>query len=196
VKYFAYKSYEEYLSLQKKISQKTLRRTCGYDLRRDYIYMMMQKYKVKGKTILSVGTRNEVELDFFEKKGYKAEGIDLFKTNKIIECDMSRIYKHPILKNKKYDIVFSSDSLEHCLDLKGFIKELNKICKRYFVCMCKVASEPDCWDCSIHPFMMYLSDFNICNKELLKTFKNFKVVVNEIQKHNTRLFFILKKKKK
>ncbi|KKL80751.1 hypothetical protein LCGC14_2001620 [marine sediment metagenome] len=160
----------------------------------------MEELKITGESILCVGARHSSEVEFFEKKGFKAEGIDLFEANKIIKCDMSKMLKHPYIKDQKYDIVFCNEVMEHCVDLDGFIKGLNKICKKYFVCLGPASKEKkeiiryNWWDCSVHKFMININNTEVYSKNLLTTFKEFKIVINESYKEGHRLFFILEKK--
>ena len=191
-----YKNYKEYIKIQKSKAQRTTRFTNKREHRRNYIYERMKELNISGKSILCIGARANSELEFFEKRNFKiVDGIDLFSTNKIIECDMSRIYKHPYFKKRKYDIVFSSESLEHCLDLRGFVKGLNKVCRKYFVCMCPAIKVPTMWDCGSFSFMKKSSDPVKYKKYLNKEFSEFRIVINEAHKEGSRLFFILKKKK-
>jgi len=195
VEYFKYKSYEEYLEIQRKKALLTKTRTsraCG-ERRRRYLYKRMSKTGVKGSTILCIGARDDSEILFFKERGYQTDGIDLYSTDNIIECDMSKIYEHPYFQEKKYDIVFSNESLEHCLDIDGFIKGLNLVCKRYFVCMCPVG-DAGLWDCARHSFMEHMDDIEHNKKDLEECFSEFNVILNEIHKEGHRMFFILEKK--
>jgi len=157
----------------------------------------MQQFGVCGKNILCVGARDDSEANFFRKLGMEADGIDLYSSGKIIECDMSKMLEHPYLKNKEYDIIFASDSLEHCADLCGFIQGLNKLCKNYFVCFGPSANGAleginiDNWDCAIHKFMTDNSNFA---KNLLDAFCQFDIVTSQLDRGGKKLFFILKKK--
>jgi len=152
----------------------------------------MMEHGIEGKSILCVGARHDCEVDFFIDKGHTAVGIDLFDTEKIINCDMSRIYEHPKLKNYRFDIVFSCESLEHCLDLKGFAKSLRLVCEKYFVCLFTIARNIRFWDCHRPDFVDYIGTDRY-DEELLKVFPGFELVINEVHKNSTRGFFILKK---
>ncbi len=195
--YEGYKDYQDYLNMQSSGRKKNRYLTKKREPRRIWIYNRMIELGVKGKTILFLGARDDSELITFEKLGYKVDGIDLYSTEKIIKCDMSKIYKHPYFKNKKYDIICAFESLEHCWNAKGLIKGLNKLCKKYFVCMGPMWDEPDEWDCVVYKFMTSENKNNpeIYKKNLLETFPKFKIIINEIHKRGKRFFFILKKKK-
>ena len=75
---------------------------------------------------------------------------------------MSKMLEHHHFKNRKYDIVVSIDSIEHCIDLDGFIDGLNTICSKYFICFClsayhfatKEQINISSWDAAIHKFMI------------------------------------------
>jgi len=189
------KNYIRYLNFQSRRAKKTKKLTPKNEASRLFIYRRMQEFGISGKTVLCVGARHKSEPEFFEKRGYIADAIDLFENDKISVCDMSRIYKHPVFKYKRYDVVFSNSAMEHCLDLDGFIKSLNTVCEGYFLCMCDVPDKEDDWDCSIHPFMEQIADVEKTKSLLSDIFKEFDVVVNECQKRGRRLFFILKKRK-
>jgi len=154
----------------------------------------MVAHGIEGKSVLCVGARDDSEVDFFTNKGYCAAGIDLFDTRTIINCDMSRIYEHPKLKHYRFDIVFSGESLEHCLDIKGFVKSLNLVCEKYFVCMFGVIKKEDLddWDCFRPDFLDYMGTDRY-DKELIKMFPGFELIVNEVHRKGKRGFFILKK---
>ena len=193
--------YKKYIELQKGKSLRTRYLTIRHGGRREWIYNKMQEMGVEGESILCVGARDFTEVDFFEKKGFKAEGIDLHGEDKIIECDMSKMLEHPYIKDQKYDIVYCNDVLEHCLDLDGFIEGLNKVCNKYFVCMNtsgKAETEEryniDWWDCSIHKVMIGIEDEEVYRKNILEAFSEFEIVINESHKDNQRIFLILKKK--
>ena len=204
-KKYEYKNYKEYINIQTKMAKRTRGRTRSSSRRnrRQWIFDRMIELNIRGKSILCLGARDDSEVEFFGNNGFKSIGIDLIESKKIKKCDMSKIYKHSYFKNKKYDIVFASEILEHCLDFDGFIKGLNLICNKYFICMgptyskLKKVGAPDQWDCNIQNFMCYEKekDKDMYKNSLLKTFKKFNIIINEIHKKGDRLFFILKKKK-
>ena len=186
--------YLKYIAFQVTRAKTTKNQTVKYEKRRKYIYNCMQDSNVAGKTILCVGARHKSEPEFFEKRGYVADAIDLYEAEKIIQCDMSKMHEHPYFKNKKYDIVFASEAIEHCLDFEGFVKGLNQVCDGYFVCMCPAVKKPTLWDCGKHPFMENVLDNALYTNNLLKCFPMFEIVINEVHKVGKRLFFILKKR--
>ena len=202
-KYYEYKDYEEYIDSQIKRAARTagMTRRVSCEKRRGWIYDRMVELGVSGESILCLGCRDEAEINFFENKGYKADGIDLYAKKRVIECDMSKLLEHEYFKNKKYDVIFGMEALEHCLDFENLLKAINKMCVKYLVFMgpvlgTKIILEPDNWDCNFQPFMF---SENIKNKKthddlLLDTFKEFEIIVNEVYKSGKRLFFVLKRK--
>jgi hypothetical protein len=194
--YFKYKNYEDYINWQKRSALKTKSRTSRATgiRRRNYLYSRMEEAGVIGSSVLCVGARDDSELDFFKEKGYEADGIDLYSTENIIECDMSKMHEHSYLKDKKYDIVYSNEAMEHCLDFDGFYKGLNLVCSGYFVCMCPVGV-PNVWDCARHDFMSNTDDIEKNKEGLEKYFPDFDVILNEVHKAGYRMFFILKRRK-
>lgn len=203
-KYYEYKDYEEYITSQIKRAARTkgMTKRPSCERRRGWIFERMVELGVEGESILCLGCRDEAEITFFENKGYKeVDGIDLYAKGKVIEADMSKLLENKYFKNKKYDIIFGMEALEHCLDFENLLKAINKMCTKYLVIMGPVLGSPtipvpDNWDCNFQPFMF---SENIKNKKihddlLLDTFKEFEIIVNEVHKRGRRLFFILKKK--
>ncbi len=155
-KKYEYKDYDEYIKLQIKRSRRTkgMTRRESCNRRREWIYKRMTELEIEGKSILCLGARDEAEINFFENKGYEVDGIDLFNSGKVIECDMSRLLKHEYFKNKKYDIIFAMEAIEHCLNFEGLLEGINKLCKRYFICMSpicgtKIIQKPDNWETTL-----------------------------------------------
>lgn len=188
-------NYQRYLAKQKHWSSRSMSQTDKHVGKRLWVYSRMQELEVYGKTMLCVGARHDSEVNFFQERGFAVDGIDLHATGKIIECDMSKMLEHDYLKDKNYDVVFSHDSMEHCLDLEGFIKGLNVLCKGYFVCTCPFHGSSrqeeynvKLWDCSIHKFMI-----DPIRENLLETFREFSVVVADAYPTKTKCFFVLKK---
>jgi hypothetical protein len=197
--YYNYKDYEEYVKMQKSKAARTTRVTVRYAGRRRWIYQQMVENHVEGNSILCLGARHAVELEFFREKGYKVvDGIDLFKNynvdDSIIECDMSKMHEHPYFKDKKYDVVFSHASMEHCLDFDGFIKGLDQICTKFFVCFCPQVKVTTLWDCSQHKFMEHAQDDALLKIDLQTSFLNFNIVFSNYYPSNNVIFFILEKK--
>ena len=193
------KDYQIYINTQLRRATRSQNKTRTDKTRRQWIYSRMQELNIDGKTVLCVGARHESEMDFFEEKGFEVEGIDLWDEGKMVKCDMSKMLEHPHFKNQRYDIVYSNESIEHCLDLDGFIKGLNVMCKKYFVCMCPDSdhagltegyTNPTLWDCSVHKFQTSHDKYE---EYLMDAFDQFKIIVAEVHRRS-RLFFILEKK--
>ncbi len=202
-KKYEYKDYDEYIKLQIKRSRRTsgMTRRPSCERRRNWIYKRMKELKIEGKSILCLGARDEAEINFFENKGYKVDGIDLYGRGKVIEADMSKLLEHEHFKDKKYDIIFGMEALEHCLDFENLLKAINKMCKKYLIFMGPVLGSPtipipDEWDCNFQPFMFAenIKSKKIHDSLLLNTFKEFDIIVNEVHKRGRRLFFVLKRK--
>lgn len=192
---YNYKDYDEYIRLQKSRAAKTKESTRKHIGRREWIYSQMIENGIDGDSILCLGARHRDELDFFKEKGYETvDGIDLLKSDGIIECDMSKIYEHTYFDNKKYDVVLSCESLEHCLDFEGFIRSLNIVCSEFFVCIGPAVKVVNAWDCSRHSYMNNVRNDELFKKDLLESFPEFNIVFNMYNPSNNRIFFILRKK--
>ncbi|MFN7875405.1 MAG: class I SAM-dependent methyltransferase [Pirellula sp.] len=115
--------YQAYVGkqLSRTINKKVHRGTHTYFL----IDEINAKFGVSGKTVLCVGCRNLVEVEYFESKSAsKITAIDLNGDEiKILSMDMHNL-KFP---DKSFDIVFSSHSLEHSFDPKKVISELSRV---------------------------------------------------------------------
>ena len=190
---YKYKSYAEYIEMQSYYASRRKTRTRSHEKRRQWIYDYLKDHDIEGDSVLCVGARDDSEVDFFTNKGHDTIGIDLYETRAIINCDMSKMYEHPKLKDMKFDMVFSLESLEHCLDIEGFVKGLNLVCKKYFVCMFGIIKAPNYWDCHQFDFTKYAGT-NRYDEELIKVFPDFELVTNEVHKRGKKGFFILKKK--
>jgi hypothetical protein len=188
---YPYESYSDYIAAQADYASRRKTRTRKHERCRQWIYDYLKDHNIEGDSFLCVGARDDSEIDFFTNKGHEATGIDLYESKSIIKCDMSRIYDHPELQYKKFDIVFSMNSLEHCLDLRGFVRGLNLVCRKYFVCMFDIV-ELTWWDCQRPDFVKYIGTEKY-NNEIVKTFPGFEIVVSELHKDKKRVFFILKK---
>jgi len=190
-----FKNYDEYIRLQSRKSKKTMYRTETHGWRREWIYKKMVAYGIKGNSILCIGSRHRSEVDFFEAMGFSPViGIDLFEAEKIHCCDMSKMLEDPFLKDQKFDVVMSIESIEHCMDIDGFMKGLNQLCSQYFICMCPIVKVPKKWDCGLYPFMMNLKNDQDLKIKLESYFTQFSVIYCSMRQGGTRLFFMLKKK--
>jgi len=192
---FKYKSYDQYLAMQRSYARKRKSRTIKRDKRRQWVIDNMRSHGVEGKTVLCLGSRDDSEVQTFIKNGYDAMGIDLFETKLITECDMARMYEHPTLKDMKFDIVIALEALEHCLDFEGLVRGLRLVCAGYFVCMFPILDEPNWWDCNMPDFLDYFGTDEY-DEKLAASFPGFEIVTNEIHKQNEKVrrgYFILKR---
>ena len=74
--------------------------------------------------------------------------IDVFDEGPIHNCDMSRIYDHPEIGSRTYDVFVSIRSLAHCVDFDGFLKGLNLHASLGIYCFTKAEFQQDKWFCS------------------------------------------------
>lgn len=185
--------YNEYLKTQIQRAKKTRKATINTLHRRKKIFQLIIDLKLDITSILCVGCRDKSEIDFFAEKNYKTEGIDLIGGKNIITCDMARIPLSPYFKDKQYDAVVSIESMEHCLDLKGFIEGLNQICTKYFICYTPILKRIGNWDVAMHPFCKE-EGYDV---ELNKIFNKFQLIYSktdtEKEDKYRRLIFILEK---
>jgi len=181
--------------MQREYAQKRKIRTIKREKRRQWVIDNIRSHNIEGSTVLCLGARDDSEVRTFINNGYEAMGIDLFETEWITECDMSRIYEHPVLKDAKFDIVIALEALEHCLDFDGLLRGLRLVCAGYFVCMLPILDEPDWWDCHRPDFLDYLGTDNY-DEALGASFPGFEIVINEVHKPQSRIkrgYFILKR---
>lgn len=150
---FKFNSYEEYVLAQKTAARKTKQITPRNERKREIIQKTIEELELKIDSILCVGARERSEVDFFQNIGYSTIGIDLYRNDNILECDMSKIPDHPNFQNKIFSAVISIDSIEHCLDLEGFKRGLDKVCSRYFICLSRFRTKPSNWDVAVYPFI-------------------------------------------
>ena len=155
-----YDSYEDYVEVQTvgALRKKGITKRSGVGgVNWCLNYLKQNLPDVSFNSVFCIGARDDSELLEFEKHGYTVAGIDLYETDRITKCDMSLIHEHPLFKEAKYDFVYSRESMEHCVDLDGFIMGLNQICSKYFWVTCPNLLHPllapSKWDCGTHSFM-------------------------------------------
>lgn len=80
---------------------------------------------LEGADVLCIGCRNVNELLYFDKKGAQSViGIDLFSESPRIQImDMHRMN----FPDNRFDVVFSSHSLEHALKPEDVVKEIIRV---------------------------------------------------------------------
>jgi hypothetical protein len=193
---YHFNSYADYLKTQKRFLYMSQNKTTRKEGRRRWAWNYIQQHtQIKIKSILCVGCRDVCEMATFKNLGVEdVDGIDLaadrgIQKEGIIVCDMSRMKDHPLIGIKKYDLVVSLESIEHCYDLEGFIEGLNQICTEYFFCLTGNHPHATIWDVATYSFMT--DNVEIAKEELVKTFTAFDVVDVLFQKN---LCFLLRKK--
>lgn len=158
---YKYENYEDYLDNQikraKGSQRKTRKRVKDFTKNAQHF---KQKYP-ELKSVLCIGCRDKSEIEAFKDEGYDAQGIDLFDSEGIIKCDMSFIPDHPYFKFKKYDIVYMSHSLEHCMDLEGLRRGIQHLNPSLIYVECPLRDDIGAWDCSVWDFMKEPTDDNI-----------------------------------
>lgn len=188
-KLYNFNDYKQYVDNQKYRSERTRHVTKRNIKKRKRIQEIIEQLQLKINSILCVGARHKSEVDFFKQLGYQTIGIDLFGSRDVIECDMSKMLNHPLIKTQIFSSVISIDSIEHCLDLEGFKKGLDRVCGRYLICRTRFREEPSKWDVAIHPFIRR-NDFT---KGLAYCFPHFETMYTS-NEPGEEFLFILKKR--
>jgi hypothetical protein len=189
VKYYADEQYDEYIEVQRKKSLVTKKRTRRHSGLFRYLLSQIREFHPEAKSILCVGCRDDYEIEFFENEGFHVTGIDLHSEGKVIACDMSKIEEHPNLSKGVWDIFLAAEVLEHCMDLSGFVRSLQKQCQMGFYASVPLREEPSIWDVCVHGFM----DREITEEEIPLYFPGFKTCFKLAK--NKSLFFGLSKEK-
>ena len=187
----AYESYSDYkdnqLERASKSQRKTRKRIPDFEKNAQ---MFKSKYP-ELKSILCIGARDKSEVQVFKDFGYEAVGIDLIEAEGLIMCDMSAIYLHPFFKDKKFDIVYMSHSLEHCFDFEGLQMSIAHLEPKivYVEVPCRADTSP--WDCCIHDVMLDPTIEN-CNK-LFSGYKADSIDLSKKMRKHRIVKFILQK---
>lgn len=133
--------------------------------------------------MLCIGARSDVEVIDFESRGFKAEGIDLYPSDRIVKCDMSRIDRHGAFAGRTFDVFTAIHSIEHCLNFEGFLRCL-KMCQQALACVTPQIAAPNAWDCSAFRF----AHPDAGAQEIENAFPGFAVGWREV--HRSTLMFI------
>jgi hypothetical protein len=136
--------------------------------------------------MLCLGARSDLEVQDFIDKGFEAEGIDLFASQRIIKCDMSRIDRHPHFIGRTFDIFVAIHSIEHCLDFPGFVRSL-PMCNCAIACVTPQIKAPTSWDCSAFSFASPEAE----PSEIASSFPGFHLGWSEVVK-KTLLFLLVR----
>lgn len=142
-----FSTYSEYLEFQTKTARETVSRTLQF---RQYprILHMLKMFFPEAESILLIGCRHPVEYDVFKKNYKDVTAIDLFEEGPISNCDMSRIYDHPEIGARQYDVFVTIRSLAHCVDFEGFLKGLKLHASLGIYCFTKADFTQNKWFCS------------------------------------------------
>lgn len=142
-----FSSYADYLKFQEKTARETVGRTLQF---RQYprILHILKAFFPDASSILLIGCRHRIEYDVFCKNYKDVTAIDVFDDGPITNCDMSRIYDHPEISRRHYDIFVSIRSLAHCADFEGFLKGLKLHASLGIYGFTKADFKKDQWFCS------------------------------------------------
>ena len=148
-------SYDEYLTVQRHRAERTKTVTRKHRWCREWALRMIKTHFPQTHSILCVGARHSLEVEFFCSAGFDALGIDLYDAPPAIRCcDMSKIYLHPELGKLTWDVFVMIHSIEHCLDVPGFLRSLRSHCADGLVCWTPFASNTSQWDCTAFDFVV------------------------------------------
>lgn len=140
----------------------------------------------RGK-ILEIGCNDGFAMEYIQEKGFKVEGIDIAKYKlKIAEEHGLKVHfayqeKMPF-KDKSFDVIFSSHTLEHSYDAKQAIKEYQRVAKRAIVI---VPIEPEHKVGAVH-----VSLFENKN-EFINLFKDKGEIILEEARHNLQSEYVV-----
>ena len=189
-KLYHFYNYQEYIDNQKYAARRTTHITKRNTKKRERIKEVIEQLQLKINSVLCVGARHKSEIDFFKNLGYQTTGIDLFGSQDILECDMSKMLDHPLLQAQMFGSVVSIDSIEHCLNLEGFKKGLDRLCGRYFICRTRFREDPSRWDVAVHPFIRRKN----FTEGLAYCFPHFEAIYASQDEPGGEFLFILKKR--
>jgi hypothetical protein len=191
------KEYKEYLNSQASGARRTVGRTRKKRIRYEWILNQVLEIEAKIKTVLCVGARDKFEVEYFKDLGYDAIGVDIFDTEGLIKCDMSEMDKHPELRDRNFDLILLSDSMEHCLDMKGLKRALNNLSAGYIAVTLPNLRAVEGWDINILPFMGHEYKTGCLPKKAQKMiereFRGYDVVIADYHKRIDKIFFVLRK---
>lgn len=133
----------------------------------------------KGK-ILEVGCNDGLAMEHLQRKGFEVEGMDIAKHKlKIAKKHGLKVcfgYQEKVpFKDKSFDTIFSSHTLEHSYDTEQTVREYQRVAKRAVVV---VPIEP-----GAPPREMHVSPFH-SKEDLINLFKDKGEVILEESRHN------------
>jgi len=179
-----FENYESYVTAQKRRAVRG--KKCTKSKYNDFVKVAksLKKQFPQYQNVLCIGSRHPSEIKAFNEEGFTAVGIDLIKSDGMIECDMSKIPEHDFFKDKKMDILFCSHSLEHCLDFEGFIKGVEYLGTKVIMVLCPLRESYSEWDCTIYDFMKPSGE--ITKEDILKYFTGFELLDMDVKKHRRK----------
>jgi len=127
-----------------KISYHLLKRNSFILARYNNVVSLVEKNtSLKGKTVLDVGCGDGVLSYLLSKKGLTVSGVDYTsdavefakeKTQGNIEFKVGNVYEIPWADNS-FDVVVSSDVIEHLDDVDKYIGEIKRVLKKDGICV-------------------------------------------------------------
>tara|TARA_Y100000310_G_scaffold202711_1_gene202952 strand:- start:253 stop:861 length:609 start_codon:yes stop_codon:yes gene_type:complete len=155
-KKYPFKDYDEYKELQVRRARRSRRSTLAHQPLRHLAIEKLKKYVPDVKSILSIGSRADVDVQDFRDGGYDADGIDLIPGNIVHKGDATRLFEHEYFKHRQYDAFISVHSLEHIWDIDRFRSESLKKCNKVFMHLGRPVdlkkTQPGRWDCVVLDF--------------------------------------------
>lgn len=89
---------------------------------------LLKRFFPDAKSVLCVGSREDSEVKDFINAGFNAVGTDILDETKLIKkIDAHSLDEH--FDENSFDVVFTSHSLEHMLDVKKVLKNIKSIAK-------------------------------------------------------------------
>lgn len=181
---YAYGDYRDYITAQRRRGLRSRGVTRRYTWYRQRIGEKVRELCPTASTMLCLGARSDLEVLDFERMGFQAQGIDLFASKRIIECDMTKLDQHPHFNGKSFDVFMGVHSIEHCLNFADFRRCL-KMCTQALACVTPQLTGPTAWDCSAFRFAHPEAN----SKDLALAFPGFRVGWRDVVKRT--LMFVL-----
>jgi len=197
-KKYEFENYDAYTKAQIHRAKPSRSRTFRYHSLRKYAIEEIKKHIPDARSILSIGSRSDTEVQELRDAGFEADGIDLISGNLIHKGDATRLFKHDYFKNKEYDIFISIHSLEHIWDIERFKSESLKKCKKAFIHLgppVGADDKPGLWDCVILDFQENKITDEVRKDRLQKFFPDFTPIEAKIIKIRVRVVYFLLNRK-
>jgi len=129
----------------------------------------------KIQNILAVGCRSQVEINFLQNFAQEVKGVDLytsFDTPQIIASDMHLIGE--VFKEKEFEIIYSSHSLEHSARPDDLLVAMKKVSKKGGVFIVPPTAETDPGPTIGHPLWVW------CLHRDRFTVSNIQIFIDEL----------------